>query len=181
MLKLSLIGILAFGLLINPQEQEDAKNDDPLKGVKCCIMTKANVKKEQTVAYRDGNVYFCCARCKGNFEKDKAKYAVQANQQLVQTEQYVQKACPISGQATDDAQSVKIGETEVHFCCGNCVAKVNGESDDAAKAKLVFGDEAFEKAFAKAEASDESKDSGGGVAPAPAPAPAADKTKKSGL
>lgn len=156
MLKLSLIGVLAFGLLVTVQD-DAKKTDDPLKGVKCCIMSKNNVKKDKSVAYRDAEVYFCCDKCKAGFEKDTAKYAVKANQQLVETKQYVQKTCPISGEAVDDAQKIKIGEIEVKFCCDQCLGKVKGASDDAEKAKLVFSDEAFEKAFVKAEA-EEKKD-----------------------
>jgi hypothetical protein len=157
MLKLTIAGVLALGLLLPWQEPEAKKSDDTLKGVKCCIMAKNGVKKEQSVAYRDGMVYFCCARCKAGFEKDTAKFATKANQQLVQTKQYVQKKCPFSGQAVDEAQSVKVGDTVVHFCCDQCVAKVESASDDEAKATLIFADEAFDKAFAKAEAEGDKK------------------------
>ncbi len=155
MLKITLLAVMAVALVVAPQEPA-AKNAekvvvDNLKGVKCCMMTKKDVKKEQAVAYRDAEVYFCCPKCKGNFEKDTAKFAVKANQQLVQTKQFVQTKCPFSGEDVDAAQKVKIGEVEVSFCCENCVKKVNGEKDDEAKAKLVFGDESFEKGFAKAE------------------------------
>jgi hypothetical protein len=152
MLKLALAGMLALGLLVPWQESGSDNSDDPLKGVKCCVMTKSNVKKDQSVAYRDGNVYFCCMRCKAGFEKDTAKFATKANQQLVQTKQYVQKACPLSGQPFDKDQTVKLGDTEVHFCCDQCVAKVNSAADDGAKAALIFADESFDKAYAKAEA-----------------------------
>ncbi len=165
MLKITLLAVMAAALVVAPQEsatkkaaQEPATKKavtavvvDNLKDVKCCMMTKKDVKKEQAVAYRDAFMYFCCPKCKGNFEKDPAKFAVKANQQLVQTKQFVQTKCPFSGEDVDAAQKVKIGEVEVSFCCENCVKKVNGEKDDEAKAKLVFGDESFEKGFAKAE------------------------------
>lgn len=160
MLKFSLLAIMAISLAAAPQEPAAKKSDDPLKGVKCCMMPKKDVKKEQSVAYRDGNAYFCCPKCKGAFEKDTKKFAEKANQQLVQTKQYVQTKCPISGEAVDEAQMVKLGETEVHFCCENCLKKVTSAADDEAKAKLVFSDEAFEKAFVKAEA--QSAESGEG-------------------
>ncbi len=157
MLKLSFLGVLALSLFVTAQDDAAKKTDDPLKDIKCLVMTKMNVKKEHSVAYRDADVYFCCPKCKAGFEKDSAKHAVTANQQLVQTKQFVQTKCPITGQDVDEAQKVKVGGTEVHFCCDKCVAKVNGAKDDAEKAKLVYADEAFEKGFAKAESKDDKK------------------------
>jgi YHS domain-containing protein len=158
MLKLSLAAVVAACLLLAPQD-EAKKSDEHLKGVKCCMMPKSDVKAEQHVDYRDGKVYFCCAKCKTAFSKDTAKFAEKGNLQLVQTKQYEQKKCPISGQDVADDQSLKVGEIEIKFCCENCLGKVKGAKDDAEKAKLVFGDEAFEKAFAKVEAkADEGKD-----------------------
>jgi uncharacterized C2H2 Zn-finger protein len=185
MLKLALMSAMALALLLVPQESarkqegagkgqdtaaakqdehkkagDDKKNDDPLAGVKCCMMPKRDIKKEQAVAYRDGHVYFCCPKCKGSFEKDTAKFAEKANHQLVQTKQYVQTSCPISGEKVDDSQMLKVGEIEVKFCCENCLKKVKDAADDEAKLKLVFADSAFEKAFAKAEASSGDKAKG---------------------
>jgi len=172
MLKLSFLGVLVLSLFVSAQD-DAKKTDDTLKGVKCVVMTKAAVKKEKHTAYRDAEVYFCCDKCKAAFEKDSSKHAVGANQQLVQTKQYVQKNCPISGQAIDEAQKTKVGETEVAFCCDQCLGKVKSAKDDAEKAKLVFSDEAFDKAFVKAESSDKEEKKGDKEGSAPA--------KKSGL
>ena len=175
MLKLSLVGVFVLSLFATAQGQDAKKTDDPLQGVKCCMMEKNNVKKEQSASYHDAMVYFCCPKCKAAFEKDSAKFAVKANQQLVQTKQFVQKVCPISGEKVDQAQTVKIGETEVQFCCDKCVAKVNAASDDEAKAKMIFSNEAFEKAFVKVESKDKAKEGKEPSKEAPA------KAKKSGL
>jgi hypothetical protein len=67
--------------------------------------------------------------------------------QLVQTGQYVQTACPISGQPLADGMKVKIGELEVGTCCADCLGKIRSAADDAARTELVFGDKSFEKAF----------------------------------
>lgn len=174
MMKLSLLAAIVVSLVIAPQDPAAKKSDDPLKGVKCCMMSKNDVKKDQSVAYHDGQVYFCCAKCKASFEKDPAKFAVKANQQLVQTKQYVQKHCPMTGEAVDEKQMVKIGDTEVHFCCGDCVKAVNEAKDDDAKAKLIFSNDAFNKAFVKADA-EQGKDDKEPKKDAPA------KDKKSGL
>lgn len=120
-----------------------------LTDVKCLMMPKKGVSEKHAVDYRDGKVFFCCKRCPQNFSKDPAKYAVKANQHLVLTGQYVQTACPFSGEAIDDGQMSKVNGTEVKFCCENCKAKVDGAADDAARAEMVFGDKVFEKGFAK--------------------------------
>jgi YHS domain-containing protein len=120
-----------------------------LANVKCLMMPEKLVDPEQSVDYMDGKVYFCCKGCKAKFAKDNAKYAAQANQQLVATGQYVQKACPISGEPIDEDQTVEVGGTKVGFCCGKCVASVKGAADDAARSEMVFSADHFEKGFEK--------------------------------
>ena len=126
-----------------------SQSEFDLTDVKCLMMPKRDVSAEHSVDYRDGKIFFCCKNCPKNFAKDPAKYAVKANQHLVLTGQYVQKACPVSGEAVDDEQMSEVNGTEVKFCCENCKAKVDGAADDAARAELVFGDKAFEQGFAK--------------------------------
>ena len=128
-------------------EKQQAEYD--LTDVKCLIMPKRAVKAEHAVDYRDGKVFFCCKGCPKRFAKDPTKYAVKANQHLVVTGQYVQKACPFSGSDVDDEQMSEVNGTEVKFCCEHCKKKVDGASDEAARAELVFVDKAFEKGFAK--------------------------------
>ena len=106
---------------------------------------------EKSAEYKDGKVYFCCGGCAGKFAKTPKKFALKANHQLVATKQYEQKACPISGRDLNPETAVKVGGTEVTFCCNNCKGKVEGADSDEAKLKLVFSDKAFAKAFKKAE------------------------------
>ena len=120
-----------------------------LKGVKCMMMPKKDVKPDQFAKYRDGKVFFCCKGCKGKFQKHTDDYATQANQQLVATGQYVQKGCPISGGSVDDEQVVEVNGIKVKVCCEKCAAKIKGADDDAARAEMVFGNAAFEKGFEK--------------------------------
>ena len=133
--------------------------DEPdLEGVKCAVNPKAAAKASASAEYMDGKVYFCCGGCKSKFEKDSDKYASNANYQLVATEQYTQKACPFSGGDVDEAQTTKVGKTEIGFCCGGCKGKVEGAEDDAAKIEMVFAKAAFEKGF---EATDDENDLSG--------------------
>lgn len=120
--------------------------DVNLKDIKCVVAPKA-ADLSKSADYKEGKVYFCCGGCAGKFAKDSAKYAVNANHQLVATKQYVQKACPFSGGDLDKSTAIKLAGTEVAFCCNNCKGKAEGAEDDAAKMKLVYNDKAFGKAF----------------------------------
>lgn len=120
-----------------------------LTDVKCVVIPNRNASEEFAVDYRDGKVFFCCKNCPKNYAKDPSKYAVQANQQLVLTGQDVQTACPITGRPLNDEQTATVNGTEVKFCCENCKKKVKAAADDAARTEMVFGDQAFEKGFAK--------------------------------
>lgn len=117
--------------------------------VKCPVSGKP-IDKSHHVAYKDAEVYFCCPNCPKAFEKDTAKYATKANAQLVQTGQYEQAKCPLTGQKLNPEQKLDIAGNEVHFCCGNCKGKV-AKADDKEKMELVYSDKAFDKAFVKKE------------------------------
>ena len=121
-----------------------------LEGVKCVVAPK-NAQVSKSADYKKGKVYFCCGGCQGKFTKDSKPFAMKANQQLVSTKQYEQKACPLSGGDLDPETAIKVAGTKVAFCCGNCKAKVES-SEDAEAMKLVFADKAFDKAFKKVEA-----------------------------
>ena len=54
--------------------------------------------KEENKVEKDGKtVYFCCENCPKKYEENAKKYTAQANYQLFETHQIVQKACPFSG------------------------------------------------------------------------------------
>lgn len=125
------------------------KEDINLENVKCMMMPKKGVKADVAVDYRDAKVFFCCKGCASKFSKKPEEYAVKANQQLVATGQYVQKACPFSGGPVSDDQVVEVGAAKVKFCCGNCMKKFQGADSDEARAQMVFSNDAFDKAFEK--------------------------------
>ncbi len=121
-----------------------------LEGIKC-PMSGAPVKEDKSVAHLDGKVYFCCEKCAAKFEADKDKFAAKANQQLVATKQYEQKACPMTGGALNKDTAIKVGEAEIAFCCTKCKGAAEGKKGDE-QIELVFGKKAFEKGkFAKVE------------------------------
>lgn len=125
------------------------KADYDLTDVKCFMMPKRDVKESKAVDHRDGKVFFCCPGCVKKWNKDSSKYEEMANVQLVQTGQYEQTQCPISGGDVDESQTVEVDGVKVAFCCGNCKKKVESASTDEAKRELVFGTKAFEKGFEK--------------------------------
>ena len=133
----------SFSKAFKPMQKID------LTGVQCMLMPAKGVKAKHAVDYKGGQVFFCCKGCAGKFAKNPSKYAEKANQQLVATGQFKQMACPLSGGDMDDDQVVSVSGIEVKFCCGNCVNKVGGQANDAAKSGLVFSDKSFAKGFEK--------------------------------
>ncbi len=138
---------LAAKVVEVPKETVAVKLD--LRKVKCMIMTKNPVKEEFAADFAGAKVYFCCKNCLAKFNKDKDKFTVLANQQLVQTDQFKQKACPLTGKAANDDQVVKVNLIDVKVCCGNCKKTLVDAADDAARAQLVFSKDAFAKGFEK--------------------------------
>lgn len=126
-----------------------AENID-LEGVKCVVAPR-DAKADKSAEYKEGLVFFCCNNCKGKFEKEPKKFTASANKQLVATDQYEQKACPISGRELNPETALKVAGTEVTFCCMNCRGKV-ADAEEKEQVVLVFGEKAFEKAkFEKKE------------------------------
>ncbi len=85
-----------------------------LEGIKCPL-SGGPVKEDKSVAHLEGKVYFCCEKCSAKYEADKDKYAAKANQQLVATKQYEQKACPMSGGALNKDTTIKVGKPKSLF------------------------------------------------------------------
>ena len=117
------------------------------KDAKCPVSGKG-CNPEKSADFAGGKVYFCCGNCAGAFEKDSAKFAAKAHQQMVSTGQLVQKGCPFSGGPVKDGTKIAIGDAEVGFCCPNCRGKVEKAAADE-QVNLVFGK--IEKGFAPAK------------------------------
>ena len=126
-------------------EDSEKKEDGKKKFAAKCPVSGAKAKEDQTTAYKEGKVYFCCKNCKAAFEKDSTKHALKANAQLVATKQYVQTKCPLTGGPMKT--KFEIAGAKLKFCCGNCRKKAD-KSDDGGLA-LVFSEDAFKKAFEK--------------------------------
>ena len=116
------------------------------KDAKCPVSGKG-CNPDKSADFAGGKVYFCCGNCAGAFEKDSAKFATKAHQQMVSTGQLVQKGCPFSGGPVKDGTKIMIGDAEVGFCCPNCKGKVEKASAEE-QVNLVFGK--VDKGFAPA-------------------------------
>ena len=117
------------------------------KDAKCPVSGKA-CNPDKSADFAGGKVYFCCGNCAGAFEKDSAKFAAKAHQQMVSTGQLVQKGCPFSGGPVKDGTKIMVGDAEVGFCCPNCKGKVEKAAADE-QVTMVFGK--IEKGFAPAK------------------------------
>lgn len=142
--------LLVASVTVVASETQLASEVD-LDGVKC-IVAPRDAQASKSAEYKNGKVYFCCGGCAGKFAASEKKYATQANRQLVQTKQYKQTGCPISGGKIDADTTIAVDGTKVAFCCGNCQAKVEG-AESKEQSNLVFGEKAFKKAFKKADKS----------------------------
>ena len=135
---------------------------------KCPVSGEAAVK-EQLTACKEKEVYFCCDKCKAAFEAEPTKFEVKANHQLVQTKQFKQTKCPISGADFVKDQSTKVANVNVRFCCEKCKGAVDAAEADA-KLEMIFAEKAFKTAFVAAKVKSADGDAKG--------KPKADKAEK---
>jgi YHS domain-containing protein len=127
---------------------EAAASTPDLSNVTCMMMPEEKVSADSFVEYRGGKVWFCCDDCKEAFSKDTEKFAAMANMQLVQTGQFAQTNCPLTGRDVPEGMTTKVGSLDVGVCCNGCKGKVEKAADDKARVEMVFADKAFADHFA---------------------------------
>jgi YHS domain-containing protein len=135
-------------------EKKDGDKKEEKFTAKCPVSGEA-ATKEQFTAYKEKQVYFCCDKCKAAFEAEPAKFEVNANHQLAQTKQFVQKKCPMTGGPIDKEQSARVSNVMVRFCCEKCKGSVQSATA-AEKLEMIFSEKAFKKAYVAVKV--ESKD-----------------------
>jgi len=125
---------MILGLALAVPGIADEKKDEGKKGQKefkaTCPVSGKDAVRDQSVAYKEKKVYFCCGNCKAAYEKEPTKFTNKANWQLAQTRQYVQTKCPLSGGAINKEQTTEIGGVKVSFCCGDCKGKAAAATGD---------------------------------------------------
>ena len=121
-----------------------------------CPVSGSDAKKENSSKYRDKEAYFCCEKCKAAFDAEPAKFSTKANLQLVETKQFRQTKCPVSGSKINKEQTIKVSGVKVGFCCDKCKGALESASKDDQLTK-IFGDAVFTKSFAAKKADGEKK------------------------
>lgn len=143
--------LTAAMMLVTAYAEDAATTEEKKEFAEKCPVSGQKAREDQSTAYKEGKVYFCCKNCKAAFAKDvkkdalSTKHTVNANAQLVSTGQYEQKKCPFSGGPMKTES--EIAGVTVKFCCGKCKKKAD-ESDDKGLA-LVFDNAPFKKGFVK--------------------------------
>ena len=164
-----LLGVVAFVPFVNAYEDKKDSTEKPAKveGAETkekveaafkatCPVSGSDAKKENSSKYRDKETYFCCEKCKAAFDAEPAKYSAKANLQLVQTRQFRQTSCPVSGSKVNKEQTIKVSGVKVGFCCDKCKGSLESASADDQLTK-IFGDAVFTKSFAVKKADKEKK------------------------
>ena len=128
------------------EEKASKKLSEEDKFTAKCPVSGEAASKEQFTSYKEKEVYFCCDKCKAAYEAEPKKFEVKANYQLVQTKQFKQKHCPISGGAVKKKCEASVANVAVRFCCEKCEGAVESAEADA-KLEMVFAEGAFKKAF----------------------------------
>ena len=146
-----------------PAKAETKEESKPKKAEKgeaefkaTCPVSGSDAKKENASKYREGEAYFCCEKCKAAFDAEPAMYSAKANLQLVQTKQFRQAKCPVSGSKINKEQTIKVSGVKVGFCCDKCKGSLETASADDQLTK-IFGDAVFTKSFAVKKADTEKK------------------------
>lgn len=121
----------AVGLGVVAHAQDKASS-----GAKCPISGEP-IDKSVSVKHKGKDVYFCCPKCKGAFEKEPAKYAAAVKAQWDALRPLaVQVACPVTGGVINRKISVDSPHGALYF------------ADEAAKAKYQKDPKAFETKLA---------------------------------
>jgi YHS domain-containing protein len=135
---LCLVSLVTAGGLI--AAEKEFKATCPVSGKPAKETSVVDLPKER------GKVYFCCDNCPKAYAANPKKFALKVNAQLVETDQLVQVACPITGKPVNKEVAVEANGAEVGLCCKGCLGKVE-KADDDGKAKLLFSNAALKKGF----------------------------------
>ena len=134
----------AMSIILVAMVSLNAGDKDKKKHEVTCVVSGETIDETEYSNYKKGKVYFCCGGCKADFDEASVTFAVAANYQLVATGQYMQTNCPVSGRGLNPEKVVKVANSNITFCCGNCQGKTNKAED---KMAFIFADVSFDKGF----------------------------------
>jgi YHS domain-containing protein len=102
-----------------------------------CPVSGKDVDAAQTVTHEGQLIAFCCGNCKGQFEKEPAKFIGKVEGFKKKEEKKEEKKpdgkkainakCPVSGEAVDAGQTFEYKKQLIGFCCGDCKGKFEKE------------------------------------------------------
>lgn len=118
-----------------------------LAGVKCIVDPANDARAEMNIDYRGGQIFFCCRTCIGKFQENPDPWLIRAHYQLVATGQFVQTACPLTGQGVADDISVKVGHVSVGLCCDDCRVTLQKADEIPDQLAMAFGLKSFSRGF----------------------------------
>lgn len=143
--KIAVLTLLAALMAVAPSKAVAEDASDPLEGLKCFIMPKRDVKGKQEIEYKGATLYLCCKACVKRMDRTPEKYEAKANHQLLQTGQYVQKACPLDGSdVTDSSPVLEIQGAKVKFSSEEHKSTIAALELDE-QIEKVFGVDGFKK------------------------------------
>ena len=134
----------AMSIILVAMVSLNAGDKDKKKHEVTCVVSGETIDETEYTNYKKWKVYCCCGGCKADFDEASATFAVAANYQLVATGQYMQTNCPVSGRGLNPEKVVKVANSNITFCCGNCQGKTNKAED---KMAFIFTDVSFDKGF----------------------------------
>lgn len=105
----------------------------PLYPLQTCVVAGGklgSMGEPDNFVYRNRLVRFCCAGCRGNFQKDPAKYLKLLDDAAAaqQRASYPLKTCPVSGQqlgSMGDPAEMVIAGRFVRLCCPPCERRLH--------------------------------------------------------
>lgn len=122
--------LLAVGVLVAAEKKAEKEF-----AATCPVSGKPAIESSY-VEENGKKIYFCCQNCPKGYAKAPEKFANKARMQMLETEQIVQVACPISGHPVDPEAVVEVGGMKVAMCCEKCVAKYEKASEEEKLAML---------------------------------------------
>lgn len=99
-----------------------------LKRARCVVQPDKPVSTQHSLVYRKGRLFFSSAASVETYRKDPKGFQSRANFQLVVTKQYLQHACPLSGETPDeDGAMIRIGGIDIEVLCADCAKEISND------------------------------------------------------
>lgn len=128
----------------NASSPSSAVSVELLRKVNCIVDQQRKAVADHAIKYKDAWVFFSSTQAARKFRDKPQAFEAFANFQLVQTKQYVQHACPLSGEQPDeDSAIINVGGVDIEVLCADC-AKDIGKEPLADQIELLFDAEGFE-------------------------------------